>query len=195
MAFIKTISEDEAHGELADMYQKDIESKGYVPNYAKVFSHRPDVMKAWAGLLGSIRQKLDTRQYELVTLAAARALKSSYCMLAHGSILLDDYYDTKQLSEIAKDYNNAKLSDAEVTMMAFAEKIVRDASSVTQQDIDRLKAHGFTDADIFDIAASASARCFFSKLLDALGAQPDSHYTKLDSALRQTLTVGRAISD
>ncbi|MBE2224606.1 MAG: peroxidase-related enzyme [Anaerolineae bacterium] len=194
MAFIHTIPEDEASTEVQEMYDKNLQAQGYIPNYAKVFSHRPQVMAAWSNLLGSIRSNMDTRRYELVTLAAARALKSSYCMLAHGSILQAKFYSTEQMNLIAQDYHTAELTPAEVAMMAFAEQVVWDATAVTQQDIEALRTHGFSDAEIFDITTTATARCFFSKTLDALGAQPDEIYLKLDEDLRQTLTIGRPIS-
>ena len=194
MAFIDTVPEDQAHGDVARMYEQNRAAKGYVPNYVKAFSHRPQVMEAWANLLGSIRSSLDARRYELVTLAAARALKSSYCMLAHGSVLLD-YYDAAQLTQIAEDYQQAGLNPEDVVMMSFAEKIVRNATLVTAEDAEGLRAHGFSDEEIFDVAAAASARCFFSKLLDALGAEPDAHYLGLGPGLRQALTVGRPISE
>jgi len=85
MAFVHTIPVEQAAGDVRAMYERTQGALGYVPNYAKVFSHRPDVMTAWSGLLAGIRGHLDARRYELVTLAAARALRSSYCMLAHGS--------------------------------------------------------------------------------------------------------------
>lgn len=78
--------------------------------------------------------------------------------------------------------------------MAFAERIARDASSITASDVEGLRAHGFTDAEIFDVAAAAAARCFFSKLLDALGAEPDSAYLELEDDLRRRLTPGRPVS-
>ncbi len=194
MALIDTVPEDQAHGDVARMFEQNRVAKGYVPNYVKVFSHRPQVMEAWANLLGSVRSTLDTRRYELVTLAAAKALKSSYCMLAHGSVLLE-YYDAAQLTQIAEDYTQAGLKPDDIVMMAFAEKVVFDATSVTAYDTEGLRTHGFSDEEIFDIAAAASARCFFSKLLDALGAEPDAHYLGLEARLRQALTVGRPISD
>lgn len=194
MAFISTISEDQASAEVKQMYDENLESMGYIPNYARVFSHRPQVMEMWGNLLGSIRSNMDTRRYELVTLAAARALSSSYCMLAHGSILIKKFYTPEQLTQIAKDYNTADLTPAEVAMMAFAEQIVQDAVAITQGDIDTLQMHGFSDAEIFDITATATARCFFSKTLDALGAEPDGIFLELDEELREALTVGRPIS-
>lgn len=195
MSLITTVPVAEATDEVRKMYEQQQASLGYVPNYAKVFSHRPAVMAAWRGLLGSIRAHLDTRRYELVTLAAARALHSSYCSLAHGTILRDQFYDPAQLARIAEDFTSGGLAAADVAIMRYAEKIVRDASSVTEADVQSLREHGLTDPEIFDIAAAASARCFFSKLLDALGAEPDAAYNALEADLRQQLTVGRPISE
>jgi hypothetical protein len=78
--------------------------------------------------------------------------------------------------------------------MAYAEQIARDATAITQADVDALRERGFTDEEIFDIAATATARCFFSKLLDALGAEPDAVYGDLEEELRHELVVGRGIS-
>ena len=194
MAFINTIPEDKASHQVKQMYDEDLAERGYIPNYSRAFSHRPQVMDAWGNLLGSIRNNMDTHRYELVTLAAARALRSSYCMLAHGSILRKKYYSSKQLNLIARDYDRADLTAAEIAMMAYAEQVVRDATTITQDDIDKLRAHGFSDAEIFDITATATARCFFSKILDALGVEADEIYLELEDGLRQALTVGRPIS-
>jgi uncharacterized peroxidase-related enzyme len=194
MAFITVIPVAQATGEVRGMYEKTQAAHGFVPNYAKVFSHRPQVLAAWSGLLGSIRANLDTRRYELITLAAARAMRHSYCMLAHGSVLRRECYPADQLTAIAKDTPTAGLAPADVAMMAFAEAIARDASTISAADVRALREHGFTDAQIFDIAATAAARCFFSKLTDALGAEPDAVFAELEDELKRQLTPGRAIS-
>jgi alkylhydroperoxidase family enzyme len=87
MAFIKTTAPSDATGETRAMYARQQAAYGYVPNYAKVFCHRPEVMKLWADLLYGIRRNLDRRRLELVTLAAAHEVRSSYCSLAHGKAL------------------------------------------------------------------------------------------------------------
>jgi alkylhydroperoxidase family enzyme len=79
--------------------------------------------------------------------------------------------------------------------MDLADKVAMDATTVTQTDVDGLRAHGLSDAEIFDVIAAAAARCFFSKMLDGLGAQADARYAELDAPLRETLTVGRPIAD
>ena len=133
-------------------------------------------MAAWGQFLGTLSREMDARRYELVTLAAARALHSSYCMLAHGSVMLQELFSPEELTRIAQDDQSADLTPAEVAMMAYAEQIVADATAVTQAHIDTLHQHGFTDAEILDITTTAAVRCFFSKTLDALGVEPDEAY-------------------
>jgi uncharacterized peroxidase-related enzyme len=194
MTFIRTIPPAEAEGEVREMYERTQAELGYVPNYAKTFSARPHVMDAWAKLLKSIRSTMDARRYELVTLAAARALRSSYCALAHGRILEERFFSTEDLSRIASRAEDAPLEPVESAILRFAEKVVRQADAVTPEDVEILRKHGLEDGEIFDVAAAAAARCFFSKLLDALGAEPDSSYQAIAPELRAALTVGRPIS-
>ena len=52
-----------------------------------------------------------------------------------------------------------------------------------------------SNADILDVVLAGAARSFFSKALDALGAEPDAKYAGMDPALRDALTVGRAIAE
>src|SRR5512133_1187238 len=115
--FIKTVSEAEAEGKLHDIYEGDIKSMGYVPNHAKVFSLRPDVLEAWRTFQGSIRKNLRLRRYELVTLAAAQALKCRYCLLAHGTILNKNGVSVDQLRSILTNFHDAGLEPTEVAMM------------------------------------------------------------------------------
>jgi uncharacterized peroxidase-related enzyme len=193
MAFIETVRDEDAADDVRRMYDEEKKVRGYLPNYARVFSPRPHVKEAWNNLQKSIKSTMDTRRFELVTIAAAKALSSSYCMLAHGALLLKQFYGPAELASIASDYRSAGLTEAEVAMMAFAEKIVKNASSVTRDDIARLRALGFSDPEIFDVTVTATARCFFSKTLDALGAEPDSVYLGIEENVRHELTVGRCI--
>jgi uncharacterized peroxidase-related enzyme len=194
MTFIDTVPEDGAPEAVQAMYDADRTAAGLVPNYTRACSHRPAVYRAWRELIGSINGEMDQRRYELATLAAARRLRSSYCALAHGSILLDGIVDAEQLTAIAQDHHAAGLDEIDVAVMDLADKVADDATTVTQADIDRLRGLGLSDAEIFDVVAAASARCFFSKTLDALGVQPDARFGDLEPAeLREELTVGRPI--
>ena len=194
MAFIQTVPEDQATGAVADLYREEEERFGYVPNLARVFSSRPETYEAWRQLNGAIKGAMDLRRYELATVAAAAKLRSSYCALAHGSVLLKHFMDSDELQAVLSDHRNAGLDETEVAVMDLAEKVAVDATSVTQEDIDRLRALGLSDADIVDVVLAAAARCFFSKALDALGARPDAEYAGLEPGIREALTVGHAIA-
>ena len=159
------------------------------PNLQRAFALRPHVFAAWQQLNGAIKETADLRRYELATLAAARRLTSSYCCLAHGKVLAEQFYDAEAVAVLPQG-----LDDADRAIMAFAEKVVDDATSITQADVDELRRHGLSDAEIADVVLAAAARCFFSKTLDALGAQPDATYVELPALLREAMTVGRPIA-
>ena len=187
LMFIQTIPEAEAEGKLGAIYEGDRQSMGYVPNHAKVFSLRPDVLEAWRAFQGSIRKNLRLRRYELVTLAAAMELKCRYCLLAHGAILLKNGVSTDQLRKILTNFRDAGLEPAEVAMMEFAQKVIRDASGITLSDIDVLRALDLEDVEILDITLTATMRSFASKTFDALGAGPDAVYAELERELSDLL--------
>ena len=164
-------------------------------NFERLFGDRPDVYAAWMQLNGAIKANMDLRRYELATVAAARRLRSSYCTLAHGSVLMDKFVAPDELAAIVTDHHGAGLDPVDVAVMDLADKVALDATSVTQADVDALRSHGLSDGEVFDVIAAAAARCFFSKVLDGVGAQADAKYAELDPPLRETLTVGRPIAD
>jgi uncharacterized peroxidase-related enzyme len=194
MTFIETITETEATGVVAELFEKDRADQGYISNYTRLFAHRPDVYAAWAQLNGSIKAAMGLRRYELATVAAARTLKSSYCSLAHGRTLRDRFLGTEQLVHVLEDRRAAELPSEEVAIMDFAEKVAVDAASITAEDIDKLRQQGLGEADILDVALAAAARSFFSKVLDAMGAKPDPVFRDLEPELQTLLTVGRPIA-
>ena len=96
---------------------------------------------------------------------------------------------------IANGEHHAEITVAERAMIEFGRQVARDASKIKADNIDRLREfHGFSDEEIFDIAAIAASRSFFTKLLDALGSVADQSFMKIDPDLRRALTVGRPIS-
>jgi uncharacterized peroxidase-related enzyme len=194
MAFIETVSEDQATGAVADLYRDEQQRFGFLPNFSKAFAARPEVYRAWVQLNGSIKEGMDLRRYELATIAAAAQLRSSYCALAHGSVLLKQFMDADELQAVIADHRNAGLDETDMAIMDLAEKVAADAGSVTQADIDRLRSLGLSDADVVDVVLAAAARCFFSKTLDALGARADAQYAQLDPEIREALTVGHPIA-
>jgi uncharacterized peroxidase-related enzyme len=192
--FIAEASEESANPETVALLAADRERQGYVYNWTKVYARRPDVLAAWSTLRDAISSRMDQRRYELVTMVAAQKMRSSYCALAHGNMLMRHFHDADTVLQLATDREHAGVDAVDLAVMAFAEQVVEDASKITQADVDRLRELGLDDDDVLDIALAAAARCFFSKPLDAMGAQPDATYLALDERLRAALTVGRPIA-
>ncbi len=193
MAFIDTITPADSTGPTREMYSRQQDTYGFVPNYAKVFGHRPEVMVRWGRLLAEIRRPMDDRLFELATLAAAIELKNTACSLAHGQQLAK-FINEDGVQALAAGETDNVITEAEAVVVAFATKIARDASSIGQQDVDALKAQGFSDAEVFDIATTVAGRSFLTKILDALGVEMDKTAMHMSEAFRQALTVGRPIS-
>jgi alkylhydroperoxidase family enzyme len=192
MPFVHGVTDDSATGVLAEMFAADRRSWGYLPNLASTFGLRPEVYQAWRQLIGAIQSTMDPRRYELVTVAAAVELRSSYCSLAHGRTLAKLTSASEVVRLVAGP--DSELPDpVDRAVISLTRKIVRGATDVTGEDIVALRDCGLSDEEIFDVILAAAARCFFSKTLDATGTAPDAEFAELPPPLRDALTVGRPI--
>jgi uncharacterized peroxidase-related enzyme len=193
MAFIDIIPAPHIDDDVREMYRRQSAHYGYVPNYAKVFCYRPEIMRLWAQLQSGIKRHMSKRRFELVTFAAAQALRSTLCSLAHGNALTD-FFSVDEVLTIARGGVPKSLSAADAAMMEFSRKVARDASAITIDDVGFLKEHGFADAEIFDIVATVAARAFFTKVVESLGVEVDAPFRTMKSELRQSLTAGRPMA-
>ena len=172
MTILQTADESEVTGLAAELYAEDLEDYGYVPPHTRAMALNPEAVRAFEALIKSVAPGLGMRRYELVTLAAAGAIGSKACRLAHGQKSLK-YIEADELERVARDFRNAGLPADEVAMMEFAERLSRDSAEMTEQDAAVLRDHGFSDREIVDIALAAAARNFYSRALHALGVEVD----------------------
>lgn len=190
--FIKTIEPDEATGEIAALYEAEKKSMGRVMQATQCWSARPDVMVPVENLLHQIRDgfSLGLLNFRLITFVAAGHVPSSYCSHVYFRSL-SGMLGREQALAVRRDYRNAGLSGQQVAMLAYAEQISRDASQITERDIQRLRDVGLTDVNIADIALAASFRSFMSRYFDAVGATVEPDFLDADPAVREEMAVGR----
>lgn len=172
MTILKMTTEAEATGLTAQIYDDDRGSLGYVPSHTKAMSLNPEAFLAWESLTKAISSSLGLRRYELVTLAAAQAIGSSHCRLAHGKKTLS-IMSEEELLAIARDFHDAGLPEAEVAMMDYAVKLCTDAAAMTDADTQRLRDLGYSDREIEDITMAAAARNFISRSVLAMAVDLD----------------------
>ncbi len=98
-------------------------------------------------------------------------------------------------ASIAEHPDGAGLSAVDRAVYAFAVKVAADASSVEQADVDALRAAGLSDADVADVVFAVAARCFFTAVLDGLGAQLDVQTAQTFApAVLESMVVGRPVA-
>lgn len=194
--FINGVDEADATGDVAAYYEAERAMWGFLPNYAAAFSHRPDIADAWRGLNLAIRGGMDRRRFEIATIAAARARRSTYCTAAHSKFLRDVCGDEEALQAILEAPDGTGLQDVDRAVYGFATLIASDPASVDQADVDRLRAAGLSDSDIADIVFAVAARCFFATVLDGLGAQLDPQTAAaFPGHQADAMVVGRPVAE
>ena len=100
-------------------------------------------------------------------------------------------FSAAQIESIITDFRHAGLAPVEVALMTFAQRVIADATSIVADDIEQLRAFGLSDADIVDVVLTATTRAFFSKTVDALGAEPEASILQDEPVLRAALMVPR----
>ena len=176
-----------AEGHVAEMYDRDLATDGFVFSYTQAMAINPEAHEAFEALIRAVVPSIGVRTFELATLGAARGIRSPHCLLAHGrKTLKAGAMDEAQLERAARDYTDADLSDADVAVMRFAERLSTDAASMTDADTQTLRDHGFSDRQIVDITLTAAARNYFSRALRAL-AVPVEDVPGLSPALAAAL--------
>jgi uncharacterized peroxidase-related enzyme len=184
-----------AEDEVREWSDEQLARWGYLPNYAAAFASRPDVARAWTALNVTVRDGMDRRRFELATISAARALRSTYCLAAHSKLLRDVCDDEPTMLSVAADPTGGSLDLTDRAVVAFAATVASDAASITQADVDALRSAGLSDNDVADVVFAVAARCFFATVLDGLGVNADHQLADtFEPDVVQQLSVGRPMA-
>jgi len=193
--FLKTVTENEASGEVGEIYRREIGQRGFLMAATQCWTARPDLLPLYEDFSDGIRENfsLGMRGWRLITLIVAKKVPSTYCSHVYGKALVGELGSKEKVLAVQRDFRSAGLDAKDVAMLAYAEQIAVDASKVTEVDIAALREVGFSDVQICDIALCASFRCFVSRFFDATGATPEASFLDPDEDFRSAMTVGRAL--
>lgn len=110
-------------------------------------------------------------------------------------MLRKNIFEAEQLAAIVSDYHNAGLTEQEVAVMEFAEKVTLHAYTIQKEDAEKLRQNGLSDEEIVDVALASAMRNFWSRVTDALGVEPDDKYLELEPNVRQAMQKGRPFAE
>lgn len=126
-------------------------------------AHRPDEFRAFMAYHDALMDKpgnLSKAEREMIVVATSSVNQCQYCVIAHGAILRIRAKDPLIADQVATNYRKADITARQKAMLDFAMKVSQAAHQVGETDFDTLKSHGFTEEDVWDIAAiSAFSGC------------------------------------
>jgi uncharacterized peroxidase-related enzyme len=195
--FLNTVDEANATGRVAEIYAAERAELGIVMEASKCWTVRPDMLPVISDMFAGLKRgfTLPMRDWRLITLVAAIEVPSTYCVTVYGHNLIKELGSKELLLAVVRDFRTAGLSPRDVSMLDYARKVAKTAHLVTQDDIDALRGHGFSDPQIADIAMCAALRCFVARYFEAVGAGPEAQFIDEDPAAREVLTVGRPLKE
>lgn len=177
MSWIQEIHEPEHGTPLDAAYQRLVQERGRVANILRVHSLRPDAMlhhlDLYMGLLFG-PGGLNRRQRELIAVVVSRANNCDYCVSHHREALSRYLKDEATLDAICMDYRGAPLAEADQALASYADKLTRDPSSTTPEDLDTLRRAGFNDADVLLCNLIAAYFNFVNRIALGLGVSHDA---------------------
>jgi uncharacterized peroxidase-related enzyme len=156
---------------------------GFVPNVFLALAHRPAEWRAFMAYHDALLLKepgslttLTKGEREMIIVATSAANHCLYCVVAHGAILR--IYEKKPLvaDQVAVNHRKADIPPRQRAMLDFAMKVCDASHEVEDADFDALRPHGFSDEDIWDIAAITAFFGLSNRMANVIGMRPNEEF-------------------
>jgi 4-carboxymuconolactone decarboxylase len=155
------------------------QKSGFVPNVFLVLAHRPDEFRAFFAYHDAVMLRasnLSRAEREMIVVATSAANDCTYCVIAHGAILRIYAKDPLIADQIATNYRSAPLSDRQLAMLRFAVKLGRTPQELTDADYAQLREQGFTEEDVWDIAAITGLFALSNRMAHVSGMEANEEF-------------------
>jgi uncharacterized peroxidase-related enzyme len=155
------------------------EKSGFVPNVFLTLAYRPDEFRAFFAYHDALMEKdggLTKAEREMIVVATSAANQCQYCVIAHGAILRIRAKNPLIADQIATNYRKADITPRQKAMLDFAMKVSADAQRTSEEDFAALAPHGFSDDDIWDIAAIAAFFALSNRLANVTAMRPNDEF-------------------
>ncbi|GAB4356529.1 MAG: peroxidase-related enzyme [Gammaproteobacteria bacterium] len=155
------------------------EKAGFIPNVFITLAHRPDEFRAFFAYHDALMLKesgLSKAEKEMIVVATSAENRCHYCVIAHGAILRVYAKDPLIADQIAVNYRKAPLTDRQRAMLDFAVKVANEAYRIDDSDYEQLKAHGFTEEDIWDIGAITALFALSNRMANLIDMRPNDEF-------------------
>ena len=174
-----TPPENELPDDIRDAYAKNREKIGFVPNVFLAYAKRPEHYRAFMhyhDVLMKGAGNLSRAEREAIVVAVSAENRCQYCVTAHGAALRILGKDPILADQIAINWRSADLTPRWRAMLTFASHVNEPGFSASDEEIAALHAAGFSDDDVWDIAAIAAFFGFSNRMAGALDMRPNPEF-------------------
>jgi uncharacterized peroxidase-related enzyme len=158
------------------------EKSGFVPNVFLALAHRPEEFRAFFAYHDALMEKpggLSKADREMIVVATSAANQCLYCVVAHGAILRIRAKHPMLADQVAANYRKAEITPRQRAMLDFALKAATHSAAVEEADFAALGAAGFSQDDIWDIAAIAAFFAMSNRLANVMSIPPNDEFYAL----------------
>ncbi|MGH8687571.1 MAG: peroxidase-related enzyme [Burkholderiales bacterium] len=155
------------------------EKSGFVPNVFLALARRPEEFRAFFAYHDALMEKeggLTKAEREMIVVATSGANQCQYCVVAHGAILRIRAKDPRVADQVAINYRKADIAPRQKAMLAFALKVALESHAIEDADLEALKTHGFTEEDVWDIAAIAAFFALSNRMANVTRMRPNDEF-------------------
>jgi uncharacterized peroxidase-related enzyme len=155
------------------------EKAGFVPNVFLALAHRPDEWRAFFAYHDALMEReggLSKAEREMIVVAVSADNDCHYCVIAHGAILRIRAKNPRIADQVAINYRKADIAPKQKAMLDFALKVSRRSGSVGDADFEALRAHGFSEEEIWDIAGITALFGMSNRMANFLSMRPNDEF-------------------
>ncbi len=155
------------------------EKAGFVPNVFLALAQRPAEFRAFFAYHDALMEKeggLSKAEREMIVVATSGANQCHYCVVAHGAILRVRAKNPLVADQVAVNYRKADITPRQRAMLDFAMKVSQHAEEIGEADFAPLRAHGFSDDDVWDIAAISAFFALSNRMANFLDMRPNDEF-------------------
>ena len=170
---------DEMPDDIRELIESVSEKSGFVPNVFVALAARPEEFRSFFALHDTLMDKsegLSKAERELIVVATSAVNECMYCVIAHGAILRIRSKNPLIADQVAINPAKATLSQRERDIVNFALLVATDSATVTDAEIDDMRAKGFTDDEIWDIGAITAFFALSNRLANFAGISPNAEF-------------------
>lgn len=175
MPWIEFTGESDATGELKEVYDSIVRSRGKLSNIMRAHSLHPGAMRAHMDLYLQLlfsRSGLSRAERELLAVVVSATNGCEYCVRHHSEALNAYWKSDERVGAVIRDYRTSEdIDPRRLAILDYAVRLTKEPASVTEDDIRRLREAGLSDRDILDVNLITCYFNFVNRIAEGLGVE------------------------